>query len=97
MMFSSVTAILAEALLSFYGGGYSGGLGYGPAPMGFIQMSWGLMLYLAYYSGYFMGDNVIRYWWLSFPAALSVTLLSSAFYFVGRGFNQIANPRLGRK
>ena len=95
MMFSSVTAVLAEALLSFYGGGYSGGLHYGEAPMGFIQMSWGLMLYLAYYSGYFMGDNVIRYWWLSFPAGFAVTLLSSAFYFLGRGFNQIANPKLG--
>ena len=96
MMFSSATVILAEALLSFYGGGYFGKLQYGPAPMGFIRMSWGLMLYLAYHSGYFMGDNVIRYWWLSFPAGLAVTLLSSAFYFVGRGFNQIANPKLGR-
>lgn len=94
MMFSSVIAILAEALLSYHGGGFSMGT-WRAGPMGFIQMSWGLMLYLAYYSGYFIGDNVIRYWWLAFPAGLSVTLLASAFYFVGRGFNQIANPRLG--
>jgi ABC-type dipeptide/oligopeptide/nickel transport system permease subunit len=70
---------------------------YRVGPTGFLQMSWGLMLYLAYHMGYFMGDNLIKYWWLSFPAGLAVTLLASAFYLVGRGFNQIANPRLGAR
>lgn len=96
MMLSSVIAVLAEALLSYYGGDFFMGR-YRAGPTGFLQMSWGLMLYLAYHMGYFMGDNLIRYWWLSFPAGLAVTLLASAFYLVGRGFNQIANPRLGAR
>lgn len=60
MMFSSVIAILAEALLSYYGGDFFLGR-YRAGPTGFIQMSWGLMLYLPYHMGYFLGDNVIKY------------------------------------
>lgn len=87
VMFIAVIAILAEALLSFFG---TGNLDQGPGA--FIQLSWGYMLFLSYYQGFFSGDNVLKYWWLVFPAAGAIMLFCSSLYFVGRGFHRMADP-----
>ena len=36
-------------------------------------------------------------WWLIFPASLAITLICSAFYLVGRGLDEVVNPRLRRR
>ena len=42
-------------------------------------------------------SQVLRYWWLILPAGLSVTFLAGGFYLVGRGLDEVFNPRLKRK
>jgi peptide/nickel transport system permease protein len=81
MMFNVTTAIFSEAVLSFFG-------------LLNIQMSWGLMVRLAEIAGYLTGDAIVQAWWIFFPAAMSITALCAAFYFVGRGMDEIVNPRL---
>lgn len=81
MMFNVTNAIFSEAVLSFFG-------------LINIQMSWGIMVEQAYIGGYLNGEAVTRYWWLFFPASASITALCAAFYFVGRGMDEIVNPRL---
>ena len=36
----------------------------------------------------------MKYWWLILPAGLSVTFLAGGFYLVGRGLDEVFNPRL---
>lgn len=84
MMFNVTNAIFTEAVLSFFG-------------LINIQMSWGIMVELANIGGYLTGDAVTQYWWLFFPASLSITALCAAFYLVGRGMDEIVNPRLRRR
>ena len=36
----------------------------------------------------------VKYWWLILPAGLSVTFLAGGFYLVGRGLDEVFNPRL---
>lgn len=81
MMFNVTNAIFSEAVLSFFG-------------LINIQMSWGLMVEMANIAGYLTGDAITQAWWLFFPASLSITALCAAFYFVGRGMDEIVNPRL---
>ena len=83
MMFSVTSAIFSEAVLSFFG-------------LISVQMSWGLMVEMAYISGYLTGDAVLKAWWIFFPASLSITAITSSFYLVGRGLDEIVNPRLRR-
>jgi len=80
MMFVVTTAIFAEAILSFLG-------------LTEIRMSWGLMINTTQVLGYILRFDT---WWLLFPAALSITLLCSAFYLVGRAMDEVVNPRLRR-
>ena len=81
MMFVVTTAIFAEAILSFLG-------------LTEIEMSWGLMINTTQVLGYILRFDT---WWLLFPAALSITLLCSAFYLVGRAMDEVVNPRLRRR
>lgn len=81
MMFNVTAAIFTEAVLSFFG-------------ILNIQMSWGMMVEMANISGYLSGIYVTQAWWLFFPAAVSITALCAAFYLVGRGMDEIVNPRL---
>jgi peptide/nickel transport system permease protein len=39
----------------------------------------------------------LYYWWWLLPPGLSITLLSLGFYLLGRGFDEIINPRLRRR
>lgn len=82
MMFTVTGAIFAEAVLSFFG-------------LLDIRMSWGIMISTANSGGYLLGGT--RYWWLIVPAGASITLLSGAFYLVGRGLDEVVNPRLRRR
>jgi len=50
--------------------------------------SWGTML-----STIQQSDLIRAYWWL-LPPGLGITLLSLAFFLVGRAFEQVVNPRL---
>ena len=82
MMFTVTGAIFAEAVLSFFG-------------LLDIRMSWGIMISTANAGGYLLGGT--RFWWLIVPAGASITLLSGAFYLVGRGLDEVVNPRLRRR
>lgn len=78
MMFTVSAAIFSEAILSYLG-------------LMSVQTSWGAMLNVTQSRGYMQFD---AYWWLVFPASLSVTLLSASFYLVGRALDEVVNPRL---
>lgn len=82
MMFNVTAAILAEATLSFFG-------------FLNVRISWGLMIHTAEAGGYLLAFD--QYWWLWLPAGLSITLLCAAFYLVGRGLDEVVNPRLRRR
>lgn len=81
MMFGVTGAISAEATLSFFG-------------LLDARMSWGLMIHTANTAGYLLDFST---WWLILPAGLAITLLSAAFYFVGRALDEVVNPRLRRR
>ena len=81
MMFTVTNAIFSEAVLSFLG-------------LLDIRMSWGLMIHTTESAGYLL--QVGKFWWLIFPASLSITLLCSSFYLVGRSLDEVINPRLRR-
>jgi peptide/nickel transport system permease protein len=81
MMFSVTSAIFSEAVLSFFG-------------LLNIRMSWGLMIHTTSYSGYLLN---LKTWWLIFPASVSISLLCSAFYLVGRALDEVVNPRLRKR
>lgn len=79
MMFGVTTAIALEATLSFLG-------------LLNIQMSWGIMINTASNQGYLLSGT--SYWWLLFPAGLAVSFLAFGFFVVGRGMDEVINPRL---
>ncbi len=82
MMFTVTGAIGAEAILSLFG-------------LISVPMSWGIMINTADTAGYI--TRGFEYWWLLIPAGLAVTLLAGAFYLVGRGLDEVVNPRLRRR
>ncbi|MXX99497.1 MAG: ABC transporter permease [Chloroflexi bacterium] len=82
MMFTVTAAIFSEAVLSFLG-------------LLDVRMSWGLMIHTTESAGYLL--DVGSYWWLILPASLSITLLCSSFYLVGRALDEVVNPRLRRR
>ena len=82
MVFSVTGAIASESVLSFLG-------------LLNIEMSWGLMIYLAQVEGFIFSG--MKYWWLILPAGLSVTFLTGGFYLVGRGLDEVFNPRLRKR
>ncbi|WP_372590594.1 ABC transporter permease [Fervidobacterium pennivorans subsp. carthaginiensis] len=84
MMFNVTGAIFSEAVLSFFG-------------LMKVRMSWGLMINTVWSSGYLGSGNIGAYWWLWVPAGGAITLLCSAFYFLGRGLEEIVNPRLRKR
>lgn len=81
MMFTVTSAIFSEAVLSFFG-------------LLKIQMSWGLMIFTTQFTGYLLD---FEKWWLIYPASIAITSLCAAFYLVGRGIDEIINPRLRRR
>jgi len=84
MMFYVTDAIFSEATLSFFG-------------LMRVRMSWGLMINTVWSSGYLGSGNIGAYWWMWIPAGGAITLLCSAFYFLGRGLEEIVNPRLRKR
>src|SRR4030067_161744 len=82
MMFTATGAIFSEAVLSFFG-------------LLNIRMSWGIMIHTAQTAGYLLSGT--QYWWLLIPSGLSITLLCSAFYLVGRALDEVVNPRLRKR
>jgi peptide/nickel transport system permease protein len=79
MMFGVTDAIAIEATLSFFG-------------LLNVQMTWGIMINNAQTNGYLLSGT--SYWWLLFPAGLAVSFLCFAFFMVGRGMDEVINPRL---
>jgi peptide/nickel transport system permease protein len=79
MMFTVTAAIFTEAALSFFG-------------LLNVRMSWGIMIYTTQSAGYMLRG--IQYWYLILPAGLSITLLCTAFYLIGRALDGVVNPRL---
>lgn len=82
MVFSVTGAIASESVLSFLG-------------LLNIDMSWGIMIYIAQTDGFIFSG--LKYWWLILPAGLAVTLLAGGFYLVGRGLDDVFNPRLRKR
>jgi len=82
MMFNVTGAVFSEAVLSFFG-------------LLDIRMSWGIIIDTARSAGYLMAFG--QYWWLWAPAGAAITLLCFAFYLVGRGLDEIVNPRLRKR
>ncbi len=79
MMFGVTEAIAIEATLSFFG-------------LLNVPMTWGIMINSAQTNGYLLSGT--DYWWLLFPAGLAVSFLCFAFFLVGRGMDEVINPRL---
>jgi len=79
MMFGVTEAIAIEATLSFFG-------------LLNVPMTWGIMINNAQNNGYLLSGTA--YWWLLFPAGLAVSFLCFAFFLVGRGMDEVINPRL---
>lgn len=79
MMFGVTLAISLEATLSFFG-------------LLNIPMSWGIMINTASTQGYLLSGTT--YWWLLFPSGLAVSFLAFGFFVVGRGMDEVINPRL---
>jgi peptide/nickel transport system permease protein len=79
MMFGVAEAIAIEATLSFFG-------------LLNVPMTWGIMINSAQTSGYLLSGT--SYWWLLFPAGLAVSFLTFGFFMVGRGMDEVINPRL---
>jgi len=63
-------------------------LGLGDATV----ISWGGMLSTVLTFG-----GALSAWWWLLPPGLAITLLSLGFYLMGRGFDEIINPRLRRR
>lgn len=63
-------------------------LGLGDASV----ISWGGML-----SQVLTFGGALSAWWWLLPPGLSITLLSLGFYLLGRGFDEVVNPRLRRR
>ncbi len=79
MMFGVTEAIAIEATLSFFG-------------LLNVPMTWGIMINDAQNNGYLLSGA--SKWWLLFPAGLAVSFLCFAFFLVGRGMDEVINPRL---
>jgi peptide/nickel transport system permease protein len=79
MMFGVADAIAIEATLSFFG-------------LLNVPMTWGIMINNAQTNGYLLSGT--GYWWLLFPAGLAVSFLTFGFFLVGRGMDEVINPRL---
>lgn len=79
MMFGVSEAIAIESTLSLFG-------------LLNVAMTWGIMINSASTAGYLLSGT--DYWWLLFPAGLAVSFLCFAFFLVGRGMDEVINPRL---
>ena len=81
MMFSVTSAIFSEASLAF---------------LGFlnVRMSLGIIIETANDAGYLIGSRLAPYWYLWLPPGLIISLLCAGFYFIGRGLDEVVNPRL---
>ena len=81
MMFSVTGAIFTEAALAF---------------LGFlnVKMSLGMIIQYARSSGYLVGRLMVPYWYMWLPPGLVISLLCAGFYFIGRGLDEVVNPRL---
>ncbi|UCE81063.1 MAG: ABC transporter permease [Methanobacteriota archaeon] len=55
-------------------------------------ITWGMMLQFLQISGHSLDAP----WWL-LPPGIAITLLSLAFYLIGRAFDEVVNPRLRRR
>ena len=55
-------------------------------------VTWGMMLQFLQISGHSLDAP----WWL-LPPGIAITLLSLAFYLIGRAFDEVVNPRLRKR
>ena len=56
------------------------------------SVTWGMMLQFLQISGHSLDAP----WWL-LPPGIAITLLSLAFYLIGRAFDEVVNPRLRKR
>ncbi len=82
LMFTVTGAVLAEALLSFFGRTQ-------------VRMSWGTMIW--YGQNTFRSATAGGQWHAILPPAIAIMLFCGAFYMVGRAFDELLNPRLQKR
>jgi peptide/nickel transport system permease protein len=82
LMFTVTGAVLAEALLSFFGRTQ-------------VRMSWGTMIW--YGQNTFRAGAGGGQWHAILPPAIALMLFCGAFYMIGRAFDEMLNPRLKKR
>jgi peptide/nickel transport system permease protein len=80
--FTVVGAVLTESLLSYFSRTR-------------VDVSWGTMIWLGQEN--FRRHTLDGQWHAILPPALAILLFCSAFYLVGRGLDEILNPRLRKR
>jgi peptide/nickel transport system permease protein len=79
MMLAVTGAVVADAFISFFGFTRS-------------YLNWGTIIYSSFvYSSYLAGGVE---WHVLIPPSIALSLFAAAFYFVGRGLHEVADPRL---
>ena len=82
MMLSVTSSVVADAFVSFFGFSRN-------------YLNWGTMIYSSFvYSSYL--DTGVE-WHVLIPPSIALSLFATAFYLVGRGMHEVANPRLRRR
>ncbi|MCD4738394.1 MAG: ABC transporter permease [Anaerolineae bacterium] len=81
MMLSVTSSVVADAFVSFFGFSRD-------------YLNWGTIIYSSFiYSSYL--DTGVE-WHILLPPSVALSLFATAFYLVGRGVHEVANPRLGK-
>ncbi len=81
MMITVTGAVVADAFVSFFG-------------LTRLYLNWGTMIYLSQaYSGALQTGIE---WHVLLPPSLAISLFAAAFYLVGRGLNEVADPHQRR-
>lgn len=79
MMLAATGAVVADAFIAFFGFTRS-------------YLNWGTIIYSSFaYSAYLRGGAE---WHVLIPPSITLSLFAAAFYFVSRGLQQVADPRL---
>lgn len=79
MMLSVTGAVVADGFISFFG-------------FTRAAANWGSMIYSAFANQHAIASEIP--WNVLIPPAMAISLFAGAFYFVGRGLQEIADPRL---
>lgn len=81
MLLTVTGAVFANGFIAFMG-------------LSRAQLNWGSMIYDSFT---FQAVNTTTTWNVLVPAALAISLFAASFYMIGRGLQQVVEPRLRRE